>query len=84
MFIFREEYYLERSEPIRRADEADERFIERYERWKNRLQEVAGIAELFIAKQRHGPIGGLKLQFTSETTKFSTLDSHHGGEDAPN
>ena len=84
MFIFREEYYLERSEPIRRADEADERFIERYERWKNRLQEVARIAELFIAKQRHGPIGGLKLQFTSETTKFSTLDSHHGGEDAPN
>ena len=83
MFIFREEYYLERSEPVRRADEADERFIERYERWKNRLQEVAGTAELFIAKQRHGPIGGLKLQFTSETTKFSTLDSHHGGEDAP-
>ena len=83
MFIFREEYYLERSEPVRRADEADERFIERYERWKNRLQEVAGTAEVFIAKQRHGPIGGLKLQFTSETTKFSTLDSHHGGEDAP-
>ena len=83
MFIFREEYYLERNEPTKRADETDDRFTERYERWTNRLQEVAGTAEVFIAKQRHGPIGGLKLQFTKETTKFSTLDSHHGPEDAP-
>ncbi len=83
MFIFREEYYLERGEPTRRADENDDRFTERYERWKNRLQKVAGIAEVFIAKQRHGPIGKLRLQFTKETTKFSTLDSHHGGEDVP-
>ena len=83
MFLFREEYYLSRNEPTRRADETDDRFTERYERWKNRLQEVAGIAEVFIAKQRHGPIGNLKLQFTSATTKFSTLDSHHSAGDAP-
>ena len=88
MFLFREDYYLERSEPTKRADEADDRFSERYERWTTRLQEVAGTAEVFIAKQRHGPIGGIKLQFTKDITKFSTLDSphsggHHGGGDAP-
>ena len=83
MFIFREEYYLERSEPTKRADEAEDRFAERYERWTNRLQEVAGTAEVFIAKQRHGPIGKVRLQFTSATTKFSALDSHHGGGDVP-
>ena len=82
MFLFREDYYLERNEPIKRADENDDRFTERYERWQARLQEVAGTAEVFIAKQRHGPIGKVRLQFTSEITKFSTLDSHHGGGDA--
>ena len=83
MFIFREEYYLERKEPTQRTDETKDHFDSHYAKWTQRLQEVAGIAEVFIAKQRHGPIGGLKLQFTSETTKFSTLDSHHGGEDVP-
>ncbi len=83
MFIFREEYYLERSEPIKRADENDERFIERYERWQKRLQEVAGTSEVFIAKQRHGPIGGLNLLFSKVTTKFVSRESHHGCDDAP-
>lgn len=83
MFLFREEYYLERGEPTKRAEETDDRFAERYERWSTRLQEVAGTAEVFIAKQRHGPIGNVRLQFTSDITKFSTLDSHHGGGDAP-
>jgi len=83
MFIYREEYYLERGEPMKRAEETDDRFADRYQRWSQRLQEVEGTAELFIAKQRHGPIGKVRLQFTKDTTKFSTLDTQHGGEDAP-
>ena len=83
MFIFREEYYLSRSEPTHRAEESDEKYTERYQKWHSRLQSVAGTAEIIVAKQRHGPIGNLRLQFTGETTKFANLDSDHGVEDAP-
>ena len=83
MFIFREEYYLSRGEPTHRADESDEKYTERYQKWHSRLESVAGTAEIIVAKQRHGPIGNLRLQFTGETTKFSNLDSSHGADDAP-
>jgi replicative DNA helicase len=83
MFIFREDYYLERDEPVKRAEETDERHADRYERWTKRLQEVEGTAEVIIAKQRHGPTGKIRLQFTKGTIKFSTLDTQHSVEDAP-
>ena len=38
MFIFREEYYLSRGQPMRRPDETDDKYNDRYERWQNRLQ----------------------------------------------
>src|SRR6185437_1641776 len=57
MFIFREEYYLARAEPMRRPDETDDKFNDRYERWHTRLAEVHATSEVIIAKQRHGPIG---------------------------
>ena len=73
MFIFREEYYLSRGQPLRRADETDEKYNDRYERWQNRFNEVYGLGEVIIAKQRHGPIGTIKLHFDAETTKFDNL-----------
>jgi replicative DNA helicase len=69
MFIFREEYYLSR-EPIRRPDEAENKFSERYQEWRERLEKVHGLGEIIVAKQRHGPIGTVKLHFDAETTKF--------------
>jgi replicative DNA helicase len=73
MFIFREEYYLSRGQPLRRADETDEKYNDRYERWQNRFNEVYGLGEVIIAKQRHGPIGTIKLHFEAETTKFDNF-----------
>jgi replicative DNA helicase len=32
-----------------------------------------GLAEVVIGKQRHGPIGSVKLAFEREFTKFSNL-----------
>ena len=69
MFIFREEYYLSR-EPSRRPDEAESKFSERYQEWRERLEKVHGLGEIIVAKQRHGPIGTVKLRFDAETTKF--------------
>ncbi|HYD29995.1 MAG TPA: replicative DNA helicase [Azospirillaceae bacterium] len=79
MFVFREPYYLERAEPTRRPDESDDKFNDRYQRWAQRCEEVHNTAEVIIAKQRHGPIGTVRLYFDGQYTKFSDLDTHHGG-----
>ncbi len=73
MFIYREEYYLSREEPSQKISESVEKFNERYETWSRRIQEMANIAEVIVAKQRHGPIGPIKLQFDANYTRFSDL-----------
>jgi replicative DNA helicase len=57
-FIYREEYYLERGAAEDRA----------------KLADVAGKAELHVAKQRHGPTGLVRLTFDGPTTRFSDID----------
>jgi len=69
MFIFREEYYKSR-EPIRGSEEPEEKFNKRYQDWQDEFQKVHGIGEIIVAKQRHGPIGTVKLRFDAHTTKF--------------
>src|SRR5947209_6396156 len=80
MFIFREEYYLSRAEPTHRPEETPEKFNDRYESWKERCEASYGLADIIIAKQRHGPIGTVKLHFEAETTKF---DNFIGAEQLP-
>ncbi len=77
MFVYREEYYLEREEPGRKPEETEERFNERYDQWAQRLQDQHKVAECILAKQRHGPIGTVKMFFDGEYTRFSDLDVHH-------
>lgn len=79
MFVYREQYYLERAEPARRPEENDQKFNDRYSAWLNRLQEVTGVAEAIIAKNRHGPSGSVRLAFDGPTTRFSNL-AYQGGE----
>jgi replicative DNA helicase len=71
MFVYREQYYLERAEPIPRQDETAEKFDERHQRWKDRCEKAYGLAEVIVAKQRHGPIGTRTLSFKGDTTEFS-------------
>ena len=73
MFIFRESYYLERLEPIKKVDEAEEKYNERHHRWRELCESSYNTAEIIIAKQRHGPIGTIKTHFDSNFTKFSDL-----------
>jgi replicative DNA helicase len=73
MFIFREEYYLSRGEPTRRPEESDDKFNDRYDRWRERSEATYGLADVIVAKQRHGPIGTIKLHFEAETTKFDNF-----------
>ncbi len=80
MFIFREEYYLSRAEPTRRPEESEDKFNDRHDRWRERCEAAFEMADIIIAKQRHGPIGTIKLHFEAETTKF---DNFIGAEHLP-
>ena len=73
MFVFREQYYLERAEPGQRPEESEEKFNERHAKWKQRCEEVWNTAEVIVAKQRHGPVGSVRLSFQGEFTKFGNL-----------
>jgi replicative DNA helicase len=65
MFVFREEYYVERLKP----NESDPKFQE----WQQKMMQVSGKAEVIIGKQRHGPVGTVPLAFESQFTRFGNL-----------
>jgi replicative DNA helicase len=65
LFVFREEYYLERSQPRENTEE--------HRQWQADMEAVTGKADVIISKQRHGPTGTVTLQFTPEFTRFSNL-----------
>jgi replicative DNA helicase len=73
MFVYREQYYHERAEPKQRTDESDDAFFKRTEDWKARGERVHNLADVIIAKQRHGPVGTIVLQFDGAITRFSDL-----------
>lgn len=81
MFVFREQYYLERAEPSQKPEEDQAKFNDRYERWRTRLNEVYNTAEVIIAKQRHGPIGTVRLFFDGDLTRFDNLDTTYAIDD---
>ena len=73
MFVFREQYYLERKEPTKLEFDDDKKYNEAYEKWHTRLAEVDGTAEVIIGKQRHGPVGKVTLRFDGAITKFGNF-----------
>ncbi len=71
MFVFREEYYLDKAEPVQRPEEGDERYHERHDKWMDLRNKAHGKAEVIIGKQRHGPTGTITMHFDGATTRFS-------------
>lgn len=65
VFVFREEYYESRKEPSENTD--------KHREWQENMSRIYNTAEFIIAKQRHGPIGTLKLYFEGALTKFGDL-----------
>jgi replicative DNA helicase len=65
MFVYRESYYLSRTEPRTGTPE--------HLAWQEELDQINNLAEVIIGKQRHGPIGTVKLAFNADLTKFGNL-----------
>ena len=77
VFLFREEYYLQAAEPMKRQSESDTVFAERRARWQSRMDECRNVCQAIVAKQRHGPTGVARLHFNPDTTTFTDLDDIH-------
>jgi replicative DNA helicase len=65
MFVFREEYYHKIKKPRETSD--------KFAAWLATGKEIAGKAEIIIAKHRHGPVGTVELQFDAGFTRFGNL-----------
>jgi replicative DNA helicase len=66
MFVYREEYYLERQKP-------SEGKVEEVLKWQQEMGRVHGKAEVIVGKQRHGPTGTVALTFEAQFTRFSNM-----------
>ncbi|MBF0270280.1 MAG: replicative DNA helicase [Alphaproteobacteria bacterium] len=80
MFLFREQYYLERAEPRRTPTETDEKYNDRQSRYMKRLEEVWNTCEIIVAKQRNGPVGTVRLGFEGQYARFFNIDVEEVGE----
>jgi replicative DNA helicase len=69
LFVFREEYYVERTKPSEGTAQ--------FQDWFAKMQMVQGKAEVIIGKQRHGPVGTVTLAFEGQFTRFSDLAHEH-------
>ncbi|MCX7342746.1 MAG: replicative DNA helicase [Proteobacteria bacterium] len=65
MFVYRDEYYEARKEPPIGTDKHME--------WQQRMSKIMNQAEVIVAKQRHGPVGTVKLYFDGKYTRFGNL-----------
>ncbi len=65
LFVYREEYYKERDKPRDGTPEFD--------KWVADMEDLHGVAEIIVGKQRHGPTGTVRLHFESAITHFTDL-----------
>ncbi|GAA4642809.1 replicative DNA helicase [Pontixanthobacter gangjinensis] len=72
-FVYREDYYIQSKEPKMPVETDDQKVHEAYEAWRAQMEQVFGLAELVVAKQRHGSTGKVRMKFEARITKFSDL-----------
>jgi replicative DNA helicase len=71
LFVYREEYYVQSREPKRPTEGDDAKIHDDHQKWAVDMERVFGLAELIIAKQRHGATGKVKMRFENKITRFS-------------
>lgn len=73
MFVFREHYYIHNEEPKPKQNETNEHFQQRLAEWQKLDRETQNLAEVIIGKQRHGPVGTVKLFWNGQYAQFGNL-----------
>lgn len=71
MFVYREEYYLERNEDENDTKTPSHKIIQKQQENLAKLERVRGKAEVIVAKYRQGTTGSVLLNFEGEKQKFS-------------
>ncbi|MEY4160256.1 MAG: Replicative helicase [Pseudomonadota bacterium] len=72
-FVYREDYYVASREPKQPVDNDDGKVHDAHSAWVAEMERVHGLAELIIAKQRHGATGKVRMRFEARITRFSDL-----------
>jgi replicative DNA helicase len=72
-FVFREDYYVMSREPKQPVPNDDQKIHDAHNAWAAEMERVDGLAELIVAKQRHGATGKVRLRFEPRITRFSDL-----------
>jgi len=72
-FVYREDYYIQAKEPKRPVEGDEAKIHEDHAKWAMEMERVYGLAELIVAKQRHGSTGKVRMKFDAKITKFSDL-----------
>ena len=68
IFVYREQYYLEKKEPKQGSIEHAE--------WQSKMSDIHGLANLIIGKHRHGSTGTVHVEFEGMFTKFKDLSKN--------
>ena len=64
---------MKMTEPKMPADGDTPDVRDKWEKWVQKMEQVTGLAELIVAKQRHGATGKVRLRFEARITRFSDL-----------
>ena len=75
LFCYRDEYYLENTEPRRFEKETEEGFARRVVDYHNALEASKGKADIIVSKNRHGKIGTARLEFNASLTQFKEIQT---------
>jgi replicative DNA helicase len=84
LFVYREEYYVHFQKPKEASLESGDSSadVAAFEDWQMKMSRVHGIAEVVVAKQRHGSTGTVPVKFDAKITRFSDLaDSNYKAPD---
>lgn len=73
LFLYRDEYYLEKVKITKMAREKGDTFATRQADHDDALRAARGLAEILIPKNRHGRTGVAKVAWSGERQRFDNL-----------
>ena len=75
MLLYREEYYLSRSEP-KITDDTDDMQMNAHAKWLQKYEKVKNLAEVIVAKNTYGPTGEFRLKYDKEKGQITDIDEN--------